>query len=198
MSTEKVGEKLRKLREEKALPLRKVAAMLDIDVAILSKMERGERKLTKEIVYKLAKIYGHDVDELTVLFLSQKIIDEVGKEDLALKAIQVAEEQVAYFTYAKMNKKSIIKILQNSFNEDTRIKTAWLFGSFARDEQNYKSDIDLMLSFDKKSKVSLFDFADIVNVLEQKTNRRIDLVEEGCLQPFAFETAKKDLIKIYG
>ncbi len=39
MSTESIGEKLRKLREEKELPLRKVAASLDIDVAILSKME---------------------------------------------------------------------------------------------------------------------------------------------------------------
>ena len=43
MSTETIGEKLRHIREEKELPLRKVAALLDIDVAILSKMERGER-----------------------------------------------------------------------------------------------------------------------------------------------------------
>ena len=41
MSTETIGEKLRHIREEKELPLRKVAALLDIDVAILSKMERG-------------------------------------------------------------------------------------------------------------------------------------------------------------
>jgi len=94
MSTATIGDKLRKLREEKALPLRKVAASLDIDVAILSKMERGERPLSKEIVMKLARIYKHDVEELTVLFLSQKIINEVGEEDLALKAMQVAEEQI--------------------------------------------------------------------------------------------------------
>ena len=43
MSTETIGEKLRHIREVKELPLRKVAALLDIDVAILSKMERGER-----------------------------------------------------------------------------------------------------------------------------------------------------------
>lgn len=198
MSTENIGDKLRRLREEKELPLRKVAAMLDIDVAILSKMERGERRLTKEIVSKLAKIYGHDADELTVLFLGQKIVDEVGNEDLALKAMQVAEEQVAYLTYTKPDKKSIIKILKEYFKKDKRIKSAWLFGSFARGDENYKSDIDLMVSFDKKSKVSLFDLADIVHSLEQKTSRKIDMVEEGCIQPFAFETAKKDLMKIYG
>jgi plasmid maintenance system antidote protein VapI len=51
-----------------------VSALLDIDVAILSKMERGERKLTKDIVLKLAEIYGHNADELLVLFLSDKIM----------------------------------------------------------------------------------------------------------------------------
>ncbi len=96
MSTETIGDKLRKLREENELPLRKVAALLDIDVAILSKMERGERPLTKEVVSKLAKIYKHDEEELTILYLSQKILNEVGDEDLALKAMQVAEEQIKY------------------------------------------------------------------------------------------------------
>ena len=96
MSTETIGDKLRKLREENELPLRKVAALLDIDVAILSKMERGERPLSKEVVMKLAKIYKHDAEELIVLFLSQKIVDEVGEEDLALVAMQVAEEQIKY------------------------------------------------------------------------------------------------------
>jgi transcriptional regulator with XRE-family HTH domain len=47
MSKEKLGELLRRLRVEQKLPLRKVAALLDIDVAILSKMERGERKLKR-------------------------------------------------------------------------------------------------------------------------------------------------------
>lgn len=96
MSTENIGDKLRKLREENELPLRKVAALLDIDVAILSKMERGERPLTKEVVSNLAKIYKHDEEELTILYLSQKILNEVGEEDLALKAMQVAEEQIKY------------------------------------------------------------------------------------------------------
>ena len=96
MSTENIGDKLRKLREENELPLRKVAALIDIDVAILSKMERGERKLTKEVVQKLAKIYKHDTDELMVLYLSEKVLYEIGEEDLAIKALHVAEEQIKY------------------------------------------------------------------------------------------------------
>lgn len=104
MSTEKIGGKLRMLREEKELPLRKVAALLDIDVAILSKMERGERKLTKEIVSKLAKIYGHDADELQVLFLSDKILYELQDEEFGMEALKVAEEKMNYITRNKKKK----------------------------------------------------------------------------------------------
>ena len=96
MSTENIGNKLRKLREQNELPLRKVAALIDIDVAILSKMERGERRLTKEIVQKLAKVYKHDTEELLVLYLSEKVVYEIGEEDLAIKALHVAEEQIKY------------------------------------------------------------------------------------------------------
>jgi len=96
MSTETVGEKLRELREQNDLPLRKVAAHIDIDVAILSKMERGERKLTKDVVLKLANLYQYDADELLVLFLSDKILYEIKDEELGGKALKVAEERVKY------------------------------------------------------------------------------------------------------
>ena len=96
MSTETVGEKLRHLREEKKLPLRKVAALLDIDVAILSKMERGERRITKEVVLKLADIYDSNSDDLLVSFLSDKILYEIQDEDLGIEALKVAEERAKY------------------------------------------------------------------------------------------------------
>lgn len=96
MSTETIGEKLRHIREEKELPLRKVAALLDIDVAILSKMERGERRITKEVVLKLADIYEYNADNLLVSFLSDKILYEILDEDLGIKALKVAEERAKY------------------------------------------------------------------------------------------------------
>jgi transcriptional regulator with XRE-family HTH domain len=96
MSTETIGEKLRHIREEKELPLRKVAALLDIDVAILSKMERGERRITKEVVLKLANIYDYNADDLLVSFLSDKILYEIQDEDLGIEALKVAEEKAKY------------------------------------------------------------------------------------------------------
>ena len=101
MSTETLGEKLRQLREKNQLPLRKVAALIDIDVAILSKMERSERKLTKEVVLKLAELYKYDIEELLVLFLSEKIMYEIQDEEFGEKALIVAEKRVKYLNANK-------------------------------------------------------------------------------------------------
>jgi len=76
--------------------------LLDIDVAILSKMERGERKITKEVVLKLADIYDYNADELLVSFLSDKILYEIQNEDLGIEALKVAEKRAKYI---KANKR---------------------------------------------------------------------------------------------
>lgn len=198
MSTEPLGARLRKLRLERKLPLRKVAALLDIDVAILSKMERGERKLSKDIVMKLAEIYHHDTEELMIKFLSEKIIESIGEDDLAFKAIKAAEAQVEYARARKLNPAIIERLFQPYFSRDKRIKAAWLFGSFARGDINGSSDIDIMVRLDRSMKINLFDIVDIAYELEQIAGRKIDLVEEGSLKPFAVKTAEADMIKIYG
>ncbi len=94
MST--LGLKLRELREQAGLSLRKAAMQVDIDVAVLSKMERGERKFSKELVLKLADLYRTDPDKLVVEFLSEKLLYELEGEDFGLEALKVAEEKVKY------------------------------------------------------------------------------------------------------
>ncbi|MFW5983237.1 MAG: helix-turn-helix domain-containing protein, partial [bacterium] len=75
---------------------RKAAMQADIDVAILSKMERGERKLTKELILKLAKMYNENPEKLIIDFLSEKVIYELKDEEFGLKALKVAEEKIKY------------------------------------------------------------------------------------------------------
>lgn len=179
------------------MPLRKVAAMIDIDVAILSKMERGERRLTKEVVKKLAKIYKHDAEELIVLYLSEKVVHEIGKEDLAIKALQVAEEQIAYRTYNKLDKNVIIKIINNYFKNNKNVSKAWIFGSFARGEDDFKSDIDLMIRIPKNLSFSLFDLAEIQHQLELLIPKKIDLVMEDGVKKEIMERIKPDLKLVY-
>ena len=99
-----LGDTIRKLREDKELPLRTVAAFLDIDQAILSKIERGHRKPTREQVVKLAGYFKVKENDLLVEWLSDKLVYEVEDEDMALKALQVAEEKVKYITKNKGKK----------------------------------------------------------------------------------------------
>jgi predicted nucleotidyltransferase/plasmid maintenance system antidote protein VapI len=198
MSTESIGNTLRRLRVESKLPLRKVAALVDVDVAILSKMERGERRLTKALVQKLAKLYKQDTDELLVLYLRDKVLQEVGDDQLAIKALQVAEKAVSYNAISSRSKSSLVSVIKAALKSDGRVEGAWLFGSVARGEARPDSDVDIMVELNNKKKYSFFDLADIAHRIEQKINRKVDLVEKGSLKNFALDTAKNDWIKIYG
>jgi transcriptional regulator with XRE-family HTH domain len=99
MST--LGLKLRELREQSGFSLRKAAVAIDIDIAILSKMERGERKFSKELVLKLAELYKTNSDKLVIDYLSEKVLYELGEEEFGLEALKVAEELLKY---KRMNK----------------------------------------------------------------------------------------------
>ncbi|MEX0966614.1 MAG: helix-turn-helix transcriptional regulator [Bacteroidia bacterium] len=93
-----IGEQIRKLREDQGLPLRKVAAELDIDQSILSKIERGERKASKEQIIQIARIFKVDEKELLINYLSDRVLYDLKNEDLATDALKVAEKKIKYMT----------------------------------------------------------------------------------------------------
>jgi transcriptional regulator with XRE-family HTH domain len=93
-----LGNTLRELRESKLLPLRIVAAYLDIDQAILSRIERGQRKASREQVVKLAGYFNVNEDELIIAWLSDRLVCEIADEQLGIEALRVAEEKVKYKT----------------------------------------------------------------------------------------------------
>ncbi|MCR4919045.1 MAG: nucleotidyltransferase domain-containing protein [Prevotella sp.] len=74
---------------------------------------------------------------------------------------------------------------------------AWLFGSYARGEQREDSDVDILVEYDKEARISLLTISHMMGELEKSTGRRIDLVEDGCLMPFAAESANHDKLLIY-
>lgn len=91
-----LGEIIRQKREEKKLLLRELSAMLEIDPAILSKIERGERNAKKEHIIKISKILDIDEQDLLIQFLSEKILYDIEGEEFGLEALKVAEERVKY------------------------------------------------------------------------------------------------------
>ena len=194
---ENIGEIIRRLREEKGEPLRKVAAYLDVDQAVLSKIERGKRKATKKQVEKLARYFGADKKEMLVAYLSSRILNEVRDEELAAEALKLAEEQVRYLETPKINIARLKKGVTKELKRYPAIDKVWLFGSLARGEENYKSDIDLMINVPSKSGFSMFDAFQIQEDLQNMFNRKFDIVMTGALKPFAWKTAKSDLKLIY-
>jgi hypothetical protein len=73
---------------------------------------------------------------------------------------------------------------------------AWLFGSFARDEETPFSDVDIIVLLDHSQPIGLRFFS-MWNDLERLLDRKVDLVEDGELLPFAEETANRDKQLIY-
>ncbi|HQX03526.1 MAG TPA: helix-turn-helix transcriptional regulator, partial [Flavobacterium sp.] len=78
---------LKNAREQKNLKTREAAKLLEIDQALVSKFENGSRKPTREQIPKLASILEIDYETLMVAWLKEKILYEIGSDELALKAI---------------------------------------------------------------------------------------------------------------
>ncbi|MDP2335308.1 MAG: nucleotidyltransferase domain-containing protein [Bacteroidota bacterium] len=192
-----LGKILRKLREEKQLPLRIVASFLDIDQAILSKIERGQRKISRDQVIKLAAYFEAKEDDLLIAWLSDKLVYELEDEALALKALQLAEEKVAYQAYHKTDKNEVLNTIRSYFEKNVNVTKAWLFGSYARGEDDYKSDIDVMIEVPEDSKFSLFDLAEIQYQLEKLVPKKVDVVMRDGVKPQIMERILPDLKIIY-
>lgn len=87
---------LKNAREQKGLKTREVAQLLGIDQALISKFESGSRKPTKDQISKLALLLEIDYETLMVAWLKEKILYEIGDDEFALKALEVAEKEIKY------------------------------------------------------------------------------------------------------
>ena len=88
------GVRIKQLREQKGLLQRQVANQLEMDTPMLSKIERGERNAKREQVTILSKIFNVPEEDLLSLWLADKVYDVVKDEDVALKAMGFAEEEL--------------------------------------------------------------------------------------------------------
>ena len=95
-----------------------------------------------------------------------------------------------------MSTQSMQQTIADYFKTQPVVK-AWLLGSFARGEETPLSDVDLLVIYDDKARVSLLKHCAMINDLESLLDRPVDLVEEGTLLPFALESANRDKKLIY-
>ena len=90
----------------------------------------------------------------------------------------------------------LVKRMQQYFPAQP-VEKVWLFGSCSRGDETSDSDVDILVSFDKNSHVTLFTMGGMYMDLKEILGREVDLIEEGTLLPFAQESANHDKILIY-
>lgn len=83
------GNRIKELRESKGLLQRQLAAALEMDTPMFSKIERGERKAKREQVLVLSKLLKENKEELLTLWLADKVHEVLKDEDVAAQVLQI-------------------------------------------------------------------------------------------------------------
>ena len=94
----------------------------------------------------------------------------------------------------KMNSKEIkikLKNIKPILEKKYKVKSIGVFGSFARNEANENSDIDILVEFYDDIG---WEFIDLKRFLEKKLDRKVDLVTKGALKPKLEEDILKEVI----
>lgn len=89
----------------------------------------------------------------------------------------------------------VMRQLSEYFKSQPVLK-AWLFGSCSRGEQHSGSDVDILVALDYSQPVG-FRFFGMYEELREILGRRVDLVSDRTLAPFARESVDRDKILIY-
>jgi uncharacterized protein len=96
-------------------------------------------------------------------------------------------------------KEEIVEFLQKNRSllaQKYHVSKIGLFGSFARDEQNENSDVDLLIELDENTS----NVYDIKNALKQfltiSFERNVDIAREKYLKPYAKEQILKDTLYV--
>ena len=90
-----LGNKIRSLRDEQGILQRQVAAYLEIDTPMFSKIERGDRRTKRSQVIQMATYFKVDEKEMLTLWLADKVLDALEDEDeLKRTAIETAKSKL--------------------------------------------------------------------------------------------------------
>lgn len=91
--------------------------------------------------------------------------------------------------------KKLINQLSNYFTSQPVLK-AYLFGSFARNEQNNKSDIDILVELDPSRPIGL-EYCQMYLDLTKLIGREVDLVSVPTLSKYIKPIVEREKILIY-
>jgi hypothetical protein len=93
-----------------------------------------------------------------------------------------------------MNREELLGILRKNEQQlkSQGVKLLGVFGSFARNEQTDKSDVDLIVEFEAGKK-SYKRFIELTYFLEDKLNRKVELLTEQSVSKRVMDEIQKDI-----
>lgn len=94
------------------------------------------------------------------------------------------------------NRVEMIQAIREFFRYEP-VERAWLFGSFSRMEERPDSDIDILVDLDSAVPMGLLHYAQMINSLEGRLGRKVDLVAKGAVKSFAKESINRDKVLVY-
>jgi len=163
---------------------KQLAEKLGVSPQQVNKIVKGQENLKLSTICKLEQVLGINLSEIVNVKLESE-------------PLKIAEEKVVYKRSKPSDRKSIIQSIERFLERDGRIRKAWIFGSFARGDDNASSDIDLMIEEDDTKKFSYFDLADVQYHLEQLLQRKIDIGFANTIKRHAASHIAKDALLIY-
>jgi predicted nucleotidyltransferase len=90
--------------------------------------------------------------------------------------------------------KEILRKHKKELKEKYKVKSIAIFGSYARNEQTEKSDIDIMVEFYEPIGLKIVDLKDY---LESILNVKVDLITKNSIQnPYIKKSIEEDLLYI--
>jgi hypothetical protein len=95
-----------------------------------------------------------------------------------------------------MNKKDVLSLIRSQYHQLTRlgVKSLSVFGSFARDEAQPDSDVDILVEFE--GPVTFDKYMDAKFFLEDLLACKVDLAIPQTLKPRLRQNIMRDLIHV--
>jgi len=115
---------LKQARLDKKLKLTDISGSTGIDIALLSKIENGNRYATKKQVHQFIEILKLNEANAISVWLGDKIMYELRDEDYALEALLLAEDHVKY---ERLNNGPVVpdKALKLLLEQADKLKKKW-------------------------------------------------------------------------
>ena len=93
---ETFGEHIKRLRINRDLSITKVSEQIGIDSSLWGRIERDERRASRDVISKIAKFFNENEQDLLKRFLSDSFAYKIIAENLDVDVLQVAEQKIKY------------------------------------------------------------------------------------------------------